>query len=265
MMSIGLNTATLAEKDPRKQIAIAKDSGFSAIGLWINDLGWDADDEYLQEIAFLSAQAGLGINELDFLKAATSAERSFGQVFSECTRMAHVAHVLGCPVIVAAPAGAGEEDLSFEQYRQLMACGKKEDVVVSLEFPVTAKTYSTLESVLPLVDSTDIPLTVDAFHFLAGGSRLTNLEKLDVHHIALVHLSDAEDHPVQTLRTVKHDLRTYPGEGILPVAEFMQVIKNLGYRGSYSVEVWNKRINAEESPVVARKANRTIRRILGVR
>ena len=158
MMSIGLNTATLAEKDPRKQIAIAKDAGFSAIGLWISDLGWDADDEYLQEIAMLAWQAGLGINELDFLKAATSAERSFEKVLGECTRMAHVARVLGCPVIVAAPAGAGEEDLSLEQYRQLMACGKKEDVVVSLEFSVTAKTYSTLESVLPLVDSTDIPL-----------------------------------------------------------------------------------------------------------
>lgn len=264
MTTISLNTATIAQKDPRLQIEIAANAGFSGIGLWVTDLGWDADDAYLKEIAALAGEAGLAVNELDFLKAATSADRSFEDVVAECTYLSHIAQTLSCPVIVAAPAGAGEEDLSVDQYHRLIDIGAKRGVVVTLEFPVTAKTYSTLESVLPLVASCGIPLTVDAFHFLAGGSRLEVLEDLDVKHIGLVHLSDAEDHPVQTLRTVKHDLRTYPGEGILPVADFMRVIKKRGYQGSYSVEVWNKRINAEESAAVAEKANRTITRILDV-
>jgi len=51
MTTISLNTATIAQKDPRLQIEITANAGFSAIGLWISDLGWDADDEYLQEIA----------------------------------------------------------------------------------------------------------------------------------------------------------------------------------------------------------------------
>lgn len=263
MMNIGLNTATIAEKDPRRQVEIAAKAGFSAIGLWASDIGWDADDRELQELASLVKETGLVVNELDFLKAATSADRTLSDVLGECARMTHMARELGCPVIVAAPAGAGEEDLSSDQYRQLIAIGSQEGVVVALEFPVTAKIYSTLESVLSLVDSCGIPLAVDAFHFLAGGSRLEDLEHLDVMHIGLVHLSDAEDHPIQTLRTVKHDLRTYPGEGILSVSEFMHVIKKLDYQGSYSVEVWNKRINTEESDTVAQKAKLTTQRILG--
>lgn len=80
----------------------------------------------------------------------------------------------------------------------------------------------------------NVGLLLDAYHWYTTGQSTAEIEKLEPHQIVHVHLNDAR--PVAAEEALDND-RLYPGEGVIPLADFLQALARTGYRGAVTQEV----------------------------
>src|SRR4030095_3914390 len=89
---------------------------------------------------------------------------------------------------------------------------------------------------MDVVDLADVPnggIAVDSYHFFAGSSSLKDLEDLPLSKIYAVHLADISG----DLHDPSVDVdRRMPGEGKLPLGEFIQTMAKKGFDGFWHVE-----------------------------
>jgi sugar phosphate isomerase/epimerase len=94
------------------------------------------------------------------------------------------------------------------------------------------------------VDRANFGLALDAYHILAAGSDLANLDEVDPSRLFLVQLSDfmwRETQSFEERRETARHFRVFPGEGVhsAEVAAMLRALDAAGYRGDYSFEVFN--------------------------
>ena len=93
-------------------------------------------------------------------------------------------------------------------------------------------------------DTPNLGVGLDSFHVLAAKTSLDDLEVIDPERIFLVQLSDFMWHDTPTFEermATARTFRVFPGEGVHSeqLADFVQRIDRMGYRGDYSFEVFN--------------------------
>jgi 2-keto-myo-inositol isomerase len=108
--------------------------------------------------------------------------------------------------------------------------------------------------IVQAVDRDNIGLTIDTAHFYGGGGLLSELDRLDPARIFAFHLDDLEDTPKEAISDAT---RLLPGLGIVPLAEICMRLKEIGYTGSCSVELfrpeyWDR--DPQELAIETRKA-----------
>lgn len=101
------------------------------------------------------------------------------------------------------------------------------------------------------VDRENVGLCIDTFHVYRGKSRIDSIRQVQKEKIFFVHLNDAKQRPVEQLGDYD---RVYPGEGVLPVREVLQALKDIGYDGYYSIEIYNEDYWKVDPKEVATKA-----------
>jgi 2-keto-myo-inositol isomerase len=94
-------------------------------------------------------------------------------------------------------------------------------------------------------------MVIDTFHFYAGGSVLADIGRLPVERLFVVHLNGCEDLPRGQL-TDAH--RLYPGEGVIPIDGILSGLRERGFDGMASVEIFRPAYWEEDPRVVARTA-----------
>lgn len=112
---------------------------------------------------------------------------------------------------------------------------------VAFEFVGFSKQINNILIAEEIVDRSgckNVGILLDTFHFYVGGSRILDLEKVPLKHIALVHINDAKDKPRNLLRDTED--RVYPGDGIIPLEKILKILKDKGYDGCYSIEIFNE-------------------------
>lgn len=87
-------------------------------------------------------------------------------------------------------------------------------------------------------DHPNIGLIVDSFHTLARGISPDSIRAVPKDKIFLVQLADAPAVNMDFLSWSRH-LRMMPGQGDLPVVDFMRAVAATGYDGVISIEVFN--------------------------
>jgi 2-keto-myo-inositol isomerase len=81
----------------------------------------------------------------------------------------------------------------------------------------------------------NIGLTIDAAHLYGGGGSVSEVELLDPNRIFAFHIDDVEDLPKEAIRD---DRRLLPGTGIIPLGEICQRLKQIGYTGPCTIELF---------------------------
>ena len=76
-------------------------------------------------------------------------------------------------------------------------------------------------------------VALDSYHFFAGPSKLKDLEAFPLSKIHVVHLADG---PADLSDPAFELDRQMPGEGKLPLVEFVQVLLDKGFDGFWHVE-----------------------------
>ena len=99
-------------------------------------------------------------------------------------------------------------------------------------------------------------LIVDSFHTLAVNDDASGIEAVGA-KLFFVQLADAPRLSMDALSWSRH-FRLFPGQGQLPVADFVRDVLRSGYRGPLSLEVFNDEFRAAPSRLMARDGLRSL-------
>jgi 4-hydroxyphenylpyruvate dioxygenase len=107
------------------------------------------------------------------------------------------------------------------------------------------------------VDHPSIGLILDSFHSLARAIPNDSLREIDASRIFIVQLADAPLLQMDYLSWSRH-FRNMPGQGELPVVEYMATLLAQGYRGPLSLEIFNDRFRSSSAAAVALDGHRSL-------
>jgi 2-keto-myo-inositol isomerase len=80
-------------------------------------------------------------------------------------------------------------------------------------------------------------LIIDTFHYYVSRSTLDALKNFPLERLWVVHFDDVESGPLETLTDGK---RLFPGRGVIKLKEFTRELKDMGWNGWLSVELFRE-------------------------
>ena len=86
--------------------------------------------------------------------------------------------------------------------------------------------------------ATNIGVLADSFHLFCSGSTPYDIPALANGNVKAVHINDAPHDDVSTLLDPD---RVMPGDGVIPLTQFLQALDRAGYAGPAEVELFNPR------------------------
>jgi 2-keto-myo-inositol isomerase len=261
-MKIALNGATIMRSPLSDDVEIAAECGYAALEIWAGKL-----DAYLAHHTLDDLRAKLRnlavmpwcINSIEDITYRDAAGRR--DLLAQIERMAAVARAIGAPSIVVVP---GRRPDGFNRSESI---GDAVDVLramsaaagdVSLAFEFLGKpgcSVPTLDMAIEIVEAVDranVGLVIDTFHFHAGGSRLEDVARVPVDKLLVVHLNGCDDRARHEL-TDAH--RLYPGEGPIPIGPILNGLRERGYDGVASIEIFRPEYWEQDPRQVARTAH----------
>lgn len=102
-----------------------------------------------------------------------------------------------------------------------------------------------------------VGLVLDSFHTLARQIDPESIRAIPGDRIFWVQMADAPAIPMDLLHLSRH-YRTMPGEGELPVVDFMRAVAASGYTRAISLEIFYDRIRGGRAKELARDGNRSL-------
>ena len=112
------------------------------------------------------------------------------------------------------------------------------ELTAMIEFIRTSTHLSTLTSALATIREADHPHVspmLDFFHFWSGLSKFQDLDLLRNGELQHCHFQDLLDTPREL---IDNDSRLIPGDGIAPVGNILRKLKERGFTGALSVELF---------------------------
>lgn len=242
-----LNTSTIRgyELGIVEQIAVAAKAGYQAIEPWLKDIdAYAAAGGHLPDLRIRLRDNGLQVaGAIAFWKWADADAGTRAQGLELARREMDTITTLGGACAAAPPFGnvAGVPLEAFaERYARLCEVGQAAGVTPLLELWGHAPRLSTLAEVLYVALASGRPearLLLDVYHLYKGGNSIESLRLLSAAAIGLFHINDYPAQPPRASIADKH--RVWPGDGIAPLPEIAAILRDAGYSGFLSVELFN--------------------------
>jgi sugar phosphate isomerase/epimerase len=239
-----INSITIKQAGSlRDKIRLTADNGFQAIELWNDEMTeFERAGGDLDEVPRWIHDAGLHIPNVIAVHGwidARGADRD--RAFEEARRRMDQAAKVGSPFITASPSmGEIDIDRAAENYRALQELGEQQGVRAALEYLGFVKGLKDIKTAAAIIEKADHPdssVVHDFFHMYNGGSAVEDLRLIPASKIAMVHLDDAP--ATKAIGTYADADRVWPGEGALPLRQMCDVLKEIGYTGYLSLELFN--------------------------
>src|SRR5258706_10542578 len=246
-----LNTSTIRGQNLplAEEIDIAAKVGFGAIEPWIGEIekhvqGGGSTSDLRKRLADRGLKVPSAIGFAEWI-IDDDARRAKGLEHMK-RDMDLVAQVGGTRI--AAPAaglGNGQPVPSLpkiaERYRGILDAGKQIGVTPEIELWGFAPILNRLGDVVyAAVESGDPNACVllDVYHIYKGGSDIAGIKLLRGEALGVFHVNDYPATPTRDRISDEH--RVYPGDGIAPLKELFHTLRDIGWRGYLSVELFNK-------------------------
>lgn len=254
-MRWAIATVCLSGTLDEKLEAIAA-AGFKGVELFENDLlsfsGSTADvrrlcgDLGLEIITFQPFRDFEGMPEPQRSRAFSRAERKF-DLMAE----------LGCDLLLVcsnvSPESLGGIERAAADLRELGERAAKRGLRVGYEalaWGLHVNDYRDAWEIVRRADHPAIGLVLDSFHTLARKTDLRAIRSIPRDRIFLVQVADAPHLEMDVLQWSRH-FRNFPGQGDLPVLDFMAALQATGYDGLLSLETFNDQFRAGSARSVA--------------
>lgn len=204
----------------------------------------------------------LALNALVFFNNRD--EAGYKDIINEYKDMLEVAKKIGAQYVVAVPLVTEEKILKkdiknscVEVLKELSDLAEPYGVKIALEFvghpQCTVNTFGQAYDIVEAVNRENVGLVFDCFHFHAMGSDFNDLIKADISKIFILHIDDTEDFPIGFLTD---EDRVWPGLGAIDLDRMLSILKEKGYSGAVSVEIFRPeyyKLDAEEAIKTAKE------------
>ncbi len=254
-----------------EEIGLAASAGYDGIELWVAEI-----ETYLEAGDTLASLKGVidgaGIqvpNLIAFFQWANPDAEVRKAALGEAVEVFETAKALGCPYVAAPPMGITDRtDIPIADlatyYAGLLDAVRGMGVTPLLEFWGMSKTLGSLEDALAVmraVDSPEVVLLADVFHMAKAGDSYDLLGELEGSQLGLFHFNDFPGSPGMDEQTDAD--RVYPGDGAAPMSDILATLKDIGYGGMFSLELFNKTYEEAGAEVVTRTGIEKMRALLG--
>lgn len=261
-MKTAIATVCLSGTLDEKLEAIAA-AGFKSVEIFENDLlsfaGTTADaramcaDLGLDIITFQPFRDFEGLPEPQRSRAFARAERKF-DLMGE----------LGCNLLLVcsnvSPDALGGVDRAAADLHELGALAAKRGLRVGFEALAWGRHVNDYRDSWEIVRRADHPaigLVLDTFHIFARNTDLKTIGAIPRDKIFLVQVADAPRLDMDVLQWSRH-FRNLPGQGDLPLLDFMAVLHTTGYDDLISLEIFNDQFRAGSARAVAVDGHRSL-------
>lgn len=241
-------TVSLSGALDEKLRAIAS-AGFEAVEIFENDLLSFGSGP--RDIANLCKDLNLEICAFQpFRDFEGMPEPQRSRNFARAERKFDLMQELGTDLLLicsnVSPASLGGIDRAADDFRELGDRAAKRSLRVGYEALAWGRHVNDYRDAWEIVRRADHPaigVILDSFHALAPGFPVRAMASIPGDKIFLVQLADAPKLELDILSWSRH-FRSFPGQGDLPVGEFMQAIAATGYSGPWSLEIFNDQFRA---------------------
>jgi 4-hydroxyphenylpyruvate dioxygenase len=261
-MKTSIATVSLSGSLSEKLEAIAA-AKFDAVEIFENDLitfnGTPAD------VRAAVRDLGLGIVTLQpFRDFEGAPESQRARVFARAERKFDVMAELGCDLLmicsnVAADSLGGIDRAAADLY-ELGERAAKRGLRVAFEALAWGKHINDYRDAWEAVRRANHPavgVVLDTFHILVRKTDLSAIRSIPRDRIFLVQMADAPLLQMDYLSWSRH-YRNFPGQGDLPLIDFMEALAATGYDGPLSLEIFNDQFRAGSARSVAVDGHRSL-------
>jgi len=274
-MKIALHQLTSNRASFEEDLRAYREAGWTAFEMDINKVNRYLREHDIDSFAGLVESSGLKpIACSGHVVKAFSSPDDIRTNEAEFRRTLEIMASVSCPVIafgsdgpsdvVGAPnmreEGLAERDRAYgkqlarfaEQVTGLADIAKPKGVSMAMEMNWCSlcRSVITAAKAIKLVDRENVGLLFDTAHFACTPSRLADLD-LVKGKIAAGHLNDMRSCPPE-VRNVNND-RLIPGDGVLPLTEWLEKVEECGYNGWHAVEIFSDDLWAESPLAIAQR------------
>lgn len=235
--------------DLAEKLAAIAAAGFEGIEVFENDfLTFDGGP---REVGQMVADLGLKIYAFQpFRDFEGMPEPLRARTFARAGRKFEVMNELGAELMLicsnVSPQALGGIDRAAADLAELGELAGKHGVRVGYEALAWGRHVNDYRDAWEIVRRANhgrIGLILDSFHTLARRSPLEPIAAIPGDRIFLVQLADAPKLDMDVLSWSRH-FRNFPGQGDLPVADFVKAVEATGYAGPLSLEIFNDQFRA---------------------
>ncbi len=272
-----LNTSTIRGQNlPLGDVVdlIAK-TGFSGMEPWVSEIErYVKNGGSLADLRKRIADHGLAVpSAIAFAEWIVDDDAKRAKGLEQMKHdMELVAQIGGTRIAAPASGQKGNEpvpplDKAAERFRAIQDLGKQMGITPELELWGHARVLRNLGEVCYVAAQSggESPsLLLDVYHLHKGGSPLEGLKLLHGAALPVIHTNDYPDLPREQL-TDAH--RVFPGDGAAPLGDLFRTLRDIGFSGYLSVELFNKDYWKQSPPKVAQaaleKTREAVRKALG--
>ena len=243
-----LNTSTIRGNNLELPavIAAASKAGFHAIEPWIMEIDrYTTGGGSLKDLGKRIADAGLVVaNAIAFNSFLddddTRRAASMEKLKADMDKVAQI----GGTRIAATPGNnraAVSLDNAARYYREALEMGQKAGVQPLLELwgthpvlgPLSHGIYVSVAAARP-----DASMLLDVFHLYKSGTSFDSLKQINGAALHVMHLNDYPQ--AADSSTLNDSNRIYPGDGVAPLRQIFRDMRDNGFRGYFSLELFNR-------------------------
>ncbi|HEX2888037.1 sugar phosphate isomerase/epimerase and 4-hydroxyphenylpyruvate domain-containing protein, partial [Vineibacter terrae] len=261
-MQTAIATVSLSGALNEKLEAIAA-ARFKGVEIFENDLlSFNGTPTDVREII-----AGLGLQPITFQPfrdfEGMPADRR-DRVFARAERKFDVMQALGCDLLLVcsnvSPDSLGGIDRAAADLHALGERAARRGLRIGFEALAWGRHINDYRDAWEAVRRADHPavgLVLDTFHILARKTDLGAIASIPRDRIFLVQVADAPVLDMDYLSWSRH-FRNFPGQGDLPLLDFMAALQATGFDGLLSLEIFNDQFRAGSARSVAVDGHRAL-------
>jgi sugar phosphate isomerase/epimerase len=267
ILDFGMDTITLSGSLPAK-LAAVRAAGFTQIMLSAKDLA--GHPEGIDDAVRAVLASGLRVTGFQVLRDFEGLSGHLHDYKVDVAKsMLEMAHAVGATILLVCSStsthASTDADAAARDLRKLAMLALPLGIRIAYEglsWGRTINEFTTAWDVICRADAPNLGIGIDSFHAIASKTPLEDFDLLTPDKIYLVQLADFMWQDARTfeerMATARH-FRVFPGEGVHSeaLAEMVQRLDALGYRGDYSFEVFNDDYSQMPPGAVAERARRS--------
>ena len=261
-MKTSIATVSISGDLPQKLEAIAK-AGFDGVEIFEND--FLTFDESPRQVGRMARDLGLEITLFQpFRDFEGVPEPLRGRTFDRAERKFDLMQELGTDLVLVcsnvSPVAMGGIDRAAEDFRELGERAARRNLRVGYEALAWGRHINDHRDAWEIVRRADHPnvgLILDSFHTLARKIDVNSIRSIPKEKLFIVQMADAPLIDMDLLYWSRH-YRNMPGEGDLPVLDFMRAVAATGYDGYFSLEIFNDQFRGGLPASIAADGRRSL-------